>query len=162
MAGKIIVQWQNSYSVGVSPIDDQHIELIRLINKLFNSCMDSQKRDSGSFLNVVYETIEYTNYHFDTEDKIMERINYPDFANHKQKHNDFVREVYTKIDEFKDGKMSSPLQFVYYFRDWILHHIAVSDKKLGSYLLLLKRNGYLQKIALGTRKGRTTNRMLSA
>jgi hemerythrin len=90
----------------------------------------------------------------------MERISYPDYARHKKEHTDFVREVYIKVEEFKSGKMLAPLLFVYFLRDWVLHHIAVSDKRLGDYLLLMKRNGYLQRMSLRVRRDRMTNRML--
>jgi hemerythrin-like metal-binding protein len=156
----MVVQWQNSYSVGVRPIDDQHMELIRLTNKLFSSCMAGQKRGGSAFLDAIHEAVEYTGYHFGTEEKIMERINYPDYAKHKKEHTDFVREVYIKVEEFKTGKMLAPLQFVYFLRDWVLHHIAVSDKKLGDYLLLLKRNGDLQRMTLRIRRDMMANRML--
>jgi hemerythrin-like metal-binding protein len=159
MDNKMVVQWQNSYSVGVRPIDNQHMELIRLTNKLFNSCMAGQRR-SGAFLDAIHEAVDYTGYHFGTEEKIMQRVNYPDYARHKKEHTDFVREVYSKVEEYKAGKMLAPLQFVYFLRDWVLHHIAVSDKRLGDYLLLLKRNGYLQKMNLMVKRDMATNRML--
>jgi hemerythrin-like metal-binding protein len=160
MDNKMVVQWQNSYSVGVRPIDEQHMELIRLTNKLFNSCMEGQEKGNSAFLEVIHEAVEYIGYHFGTEEKIMERINYLDFARHKKEHTDFVREVYTKVEDFESGKILAPLMFVYFLRDWVLHHIAVSDKRLGDYLLLMKRNGYLQRMSLRVRRDMTTNRML--
>jgi len=160
MDNKMVVQWQNSYSVGIKPIDEQHMELIRLTNKLFNSCMAGQQKTNNAFLDAVHEAVDYTGYHFGTEEKMMERIKYPDYARHKQEHADFVREVYIKVDEYKSGKMLAPLHFVYFLRDWVLHHIAVSDKKLGDYLLYLKHNGELQKMTLRIRKDAATNRML--
>jgi hemerythrin len=160
MENKMVVQWQNSYSVGVKPIDEQHMELIRLTNKLFNSCMAGQQKGNSAFLAAIHEAVEYTGYHFGTEEKIMARINYPDYARHKKEHTDFVREVYIKVEEFKSGKMLAPLLFVYFLRDWVLHHIAVSDKRLGDYLLLMKRNGYLQRMSLRVRRDMTSNRML--
>jgi hemerythrin-like metal-binding protein len=160
MDNERVVQWQHSYSVGVRPIDEQHMELIRLTNKLFISCMAGQRKGSSAFLDAIHEAVEYTGYHFGTEEKIMQRINYPDYARHKKEHTDFVREVYSMVEEYKTGKMLVSLQFVYYLRDWVLHHIAVSDKRLGEYLLLLKRNGDLQRMTVRVRKDTIANRML--
>ena len=159
MNEKNVVQWQNSYSVGVKPIDEQHMELIKLTNDLFNSCMSGHNNTKSAFLDSIHKAVDYTGYHFGTEEKMMKRINYPDYANHKREHTDFVREVYIKIDEFKSGKMLAPLQFVYFLRDWVLHHIAVCDKKLGDYLLFLRQNGELQKMTVKIRKDTLTNRM---
>jgi hemerythrin-like metal-binding protein len=122
--------------------------------------MAGRKSGGSAFLDAIHEAVDYTGYHFGTEEKIMQRINYPDYARHKKEHTDFVPEVYSKVEEHKAGKMLAPLQFVYFLRDWVLHHIAVSDKRLGDYLLLLKRNGCLQKMNLMVRRDMATNRML--
>jgi hemerythrin len=89
----------------------------------------------------------------------MERVNYPDYKAHKQQHIDFVREVFTKVEEFKAGKILAPLSFVYFLRDWVLHHIAVCDKKMGNYLLMLRKSGDLQRITLQVKKNEASNRM---
>jgi len=152
MNEKTLVQWQSSYSVGVKQIDRHHMKLISLTNKLFSSCMAGRAKGRDAFLEIIHEAVEYTRYHFGIEEKIMKRINYPDYAKHKQEHTDFIREVYINVDEFKTGKIIVPFQFVYFLRDWVMHHIAVCDKKLGDYLLLMKRNGHLQNISLKVKK----------
>jgi len=152
MQEKVVVQWQNSYSVNIKLIDEQHMELIKLTNKLFASCMAGQQKSKEAFLEIVRSAVDYTGYHFSTEEKIMERINYPGYSAHRKEHKDFVREVYIKVDEFKAGKILTPLTFVYFLRDWVLSHIAVSDRKLGEYLVRLKKSGELQKMTLLVKK----------
>jgi hemerythrin-like metal-binding protein len=156
---KNVVTWQNSYSVSIKLVDEQHMELIRLTNKLFANCMAGQERSSNTFLDTVHEAVNYTGYHFSTEEKIMERIKYPEYSRHRNEHKDFVREVFRKVEDFKEGKVHTPINFVYFLRDWILHHVAVSDRKLGDYLIYLKRTGELQKMTLNVRKDDATNRM---
>jgi len=159
MADKIIVAWQNSYSVGIRLVDEQHKELINLTNKLFVSCMAGQERSRQIFLDTIHSTVDYVGYHFGTEEKVMERINYPGYKEHKKEHTDFVREVFDKVEEFNSGKIFVPLSFVYFLRDWVLHHIAVSDRKLGDFLQAMHRSGMLQKITLKVKKDAITNRM---
>ena len=159
MAANDIVLWQSSYSVGIKVIDEQHMELIRLTNKLFASCMAGNEQSRSSFLSVIHEVVDYVGYHFGSEEKMMERVNYPDYANHKLEHTNFVREVLVKVEEFNTGKMLAPLSFVYYLKDWVLHHVAVCDKKLGEYLKFMKRNGELQKITLMVIKDKATGRI---
>ena len=159
MAENVIVRWQTSYSVGIKLVDDQHKELIGLTNKLFASCMAGMERSKNTFLDVIHEAVDYVAYHFGTEEKIMERVNYPDFLTHKKEHEFFVREVFDKVEDFKNGKLLTPLQFVYFLRDWVLNHIAVSDKKMGVYLMLLKRSGELHKITLHVKRDEATHRL---
>ena len=158
MAEKPVVQWQASYSVGVKLIDDQHMELVKLTNKLFANCMAGRERARNTFLDTIHEAVEYVGYHFGTEEKVMERINYPEFAIHKKQHENFVREVFVKVEEFNAGKTLAPLSFVYYLRDWVLHHIAVCDKKYGDYLRQMHQSGELQKITLKAKEEQDSSR----
>ena len=160
MAKETIVTWQNSYSVGMKLIDEQHMELIKLTNKLFSSCLEGKEKSKVSFLDAIHEAVDYVGYHFGTEEKVMERVNYPAFKEHKLEHTEFVREVFTKVEEFNSGKQFAPLAFVYFLRDWVLHHIAVSDKKMGQFVLDMHRSGELQKITLKVKKNEATNKVL--
>ena len=161
MEDKVIVTWQNSYSVGIKTIDEQHMKLIKLTNKLFGSCMSGSERTRANsiFLSIVHEVIDYVGYHFSTEEKVMEKINYPAYKEHKQAHMNFVKEVLTKVEEFNFSKVNTSLSFVYYLRDWVLRHVAVSDKKLGVYLLEMSKRGELQQIVLKVKKNGETNKL---
>ena len=156
MNKKKIVAWQNTYSVGLRLIDEQHMHLINLTNKLFCSCMAGHESSRAAFLETIHETVKYVGYHFDTEEKVMGRVNYPDYMRHKREHMEFVRKVFAKVEDFSSGKIFAPLSFVYFLRDWILHHIAVCDKKMGDYLLLLWKRGELQKITMKVRTAKST------
>ena len=147
MADKNLVTWNNSYSVGIKLIDEQHMELINLTNRLFIACMEGQERSKNTFLDVIHETVDYVNYHFSAEEMLMGKVNYPEFNLHKNEHANFVLEVFSKVEDFKAGKLLAPLSFVYFLRDWVLNHIAMIDKKLGAYLLQLHNSGELQKIS---------------
>ena len=159
MAEKHVVQWHGSYSVGMKLVDEQHMELIKLTNKLFANCLAGQQKIRATFIQTIREAVDYVGYHFSTEEKIMERVNYPGFAEHKKQHGDFVREVLTKVEEFNAGKPRAPLTFVYFLRDWVLHHIAVSDKKMGDYVLALSRSGELHKMTLKVKKDENSDRV---
>jgi len=121
--------------------------------------MVSQERSRIVFLETIHETVNYVAYHFDTEEKVMGRINYPDYKRHKQEHMEFVRKVFSKVEDFRSGKIFAPISFVYFLRDWILHHIAVCDKRMGDYLLLLWRKGALHKITLKIKNDEATNQV---
>ena len=159
MSDKTVVEWQNSYSVGMKLVDDQHRELVKLTNRLFANCLAGQQKTRATFLQIIREAVDYVGYHFGTEEKVMERVKYPHFAEHKSQHADFVREVLIKIEEFNAGKPRAPLTFVYFLRDWVLHHIAVSDKKMGDYVLALSRSGELQKMTMRVKRDEASDRV---
>jgi hemerythrin len=148
MAEKSIVTWYNSYSIGIPLVDAQHKELVRLTNKLYEGCFQGQEASKKAFLQTIRGVVEYVGYHFSTEEKIMLRVNYPGYNEHKKQHTDFVHQVYSEVEKFESNKPFSPMEFVTFLKDWVLEHIAITDKKMGNYLLELKQSGDLAKITV--------------
>ncbi|MDR1902701.1 MAG: bacteriohemerythrin [Treponema sp.] len=143
-----IVSWHTSYSISIPLIDTQHKELINLTNKLYQSCMEGRDKSRDVFMEVLRGAVDYVGYHFGTEEKVMERVSYPGYGAHKKEHTNFVKEVLKTADDLSKGINPNPLGFVYYLRDWVLTHIAVSDTLLGQYLVKLRQQGHLQNITL--------------
>ena len=157
---KALVVWQPAYSVGIGLIDEQHKTLIGLANKLFDSCLDGKDSAHSAFAQTIHELVDYVKYHFGTEEKVMERINYPGFKGHKEEHIEFIRQVLGKVEVFKSGKLFVPLTFAYFLRDWVVNHIAVCDRKLGTHLLMLQRSGELHTMTLKIKKNEAVGRVL--
>ena len=61
--------WNDSFSVKVMEIDDQHKKLIRLINRLGD--IDASKVNSETVSEIFTEMTQYTQFHFGTEEKYM-------------------------------------------------------------------------------------------
>jgi hemerythrin len=140
---KIFVEWDDNYSIGIPLVDHQHKRLIDVTNKLFMGCLRGDEEARRFFLKTIREGVDYIKYHFTTEEKIMERINYPNLVFHRGQHQDFARELISELQSFQAGKRFVPNTMVRYLKDWILTHIAVSDTQIGSYLLDLKKQGKL-------------------
>jgi hemerythrin len=145
---KHIVEWHDSYSIGIRLVDDQHKELINLTNRLHEASVLGWDKSKVAFMSAIRGTVDYVGYHFSTEEKIMERVNYPDYKVHKKEHSDFVKEVLRQVQDFQAGQKVSANDFVLFLKDWVLAHIAVCDKKMGMYLIKLKREGALHHITM--------------
>jgi hemerythrin len=135
------VTWDDCYSVGVPLIDAQHKELVRMTNDLFQSCLKGKETAEISFMKTVQGAAAYAKTHFGTEEQILEPLDYPSFAAHKKQHEDFVAEVLRIIRDFEGGKKLSPKDLARFLRDWVLNHIAGSDKEYACFLNNLKEQG---------------------
>jgi hemerythrin len=144
MSDNIIVEWDDRYSVGIPLVDDQHKELIRWTNTLYESCLQGDEAARVSFKEAIRATVEYVKFHFGAEEQILKNINYPEFAVHKKQHEEFVKQVLEEVKNFDEGKKFVPNVFVRYLRDWILTHIAVADKKYAEYIIEIKKKGALK------------------
>ena len=134
------VEWQDEYSVGIPMVDDQHKELIKLTNELYQSCLDGDDQARASFKEVIQKTVQYIKFHFSAEERIMSNVKFPDYKEHKKQHEGFVKEVIEGAKRFEEGK-AVPYVFVDFLKKWILNHIALSDKKYSEFILSRRREG---------------------
>ncbi|MDR1301418.1 MAG: bacteriohemerythrin [Treponema sp.] len=141
MNERILVEWDDRYLVGISFIDEQHKELINLTNMLYAGCLEGNA--TAYFMQTIHGTVDYVKYHFSAEEKLLESVNYPDIVNHKREHEGFVKNIFEQVKSFEAGKKFVPNEFVRYLKDWILTHIALTDKKYAQYILNLKKQGRL-------------------
>ena len=135
MVNSNLVTWSDEYSVQFEAIDNQHKQLVKMTNDLFVGC---EKMDSMSyFMRAIQGAVTYAKTHFSTEEKYMQQGHYPGFAAHRKEHEDFVEEVLRQVRSFEEGK-TSPLDFAKFLKNWLLNHIAISDKKYAPYLASIK------------------------
>ncbi|ADE12590.1 diguanylate cyclase with PAS/PAC sensor and hemerythrin-like metal-binding domain [Sideroxydans lithotrophicus ES-1] len=125
-------QWflfDESMLVGVGEIDEQHRNLAYLVNRL----NEALKRDESmeSIQQMLDELLVATRHHFDTENRYMLTYNYPEQRDHELEHAQLLNEAQRFKEQISEGRELLVLQSV---KDWLLSHIAFSDKKLAAYL----------------------------
>jgi hemerythrin len=140
MEKQIFMPWKEEYSVGIPAVDEQHQELVKLTNELHIACLEEDSIQQY-FMDTIHKTLDYTAFHFSTEERLMKATGYPDFAAHKREHDAFVQKVVQiMVDSQKFfKKKSAPYNFVSFLQNWILDHIAKVDKAFGEYMRGLKK-----------------------
>jgi hemerythrin len=146
-----LVAWEDRYSMGISSIDEQHKKLFEMTNSLYDACLRGEETARRYFKEVIHDAVKYVQFHFTTEERLMERLKFPGLAEHKEEHTDFVRKVLEEVQNFESGKNFVPNMFVRFLRDWIVHHIAITDIKYAEYIKTLKRQGTLQNFLKSSR-----------
>ena len=131
MSDRYIV-WEDKYKTGYKRIDDQHKELIEIINDLYD-CMENKDSEDGElkevFKNALKKTVDYVSYHFSCEEKIMNAIQYDKIIQHSSYHREFTNTIYKYVQSYEDGSLKDIDDLVKYLKDWFLNHILVTDKK---------------------------------
>lgn len=126
------LSWDNSYSVGVALIDNQHKRLINIINELHDAMAAGKGKEVLG--KVLHELIQYVNTHFKTEEEHMVKYQYPEYENHRYEHEKLTDEVKRFYDDFNSGKAVLSVQIMNFLRNWLMDHIVVKDKKFGKFL----------------------------
>jgi hemerythrin len=128
-----LVEWSPKLSVNIKTIDDQHREWIRIINELHAAMMEGKGRDAiGKTLSDVKE---YAGYHFSYEEKLLTEHGYPEYAEHKLLHDSLVEKLNAFDERFLSGKnFLLSVELLNELKDWLVKHIANTDKKYSAFL----------------------------
>jgi hemerythrin len=124
--------WKDEYSVNVKEIDQQHKQLVAMVNDLHDAM--TQKKGKEVLGTILAKLINYTATHFTAEEKIMEQNGYPDFVEHKAKHEKMVAKVLALQNDHKAGKITLTMDVSNFLQDWLNKHILGTDKKYSAFL----------------------------
>jgi hemerythrin len=126
------IEWNDSYSIGVKAMDDQHKKLVDIINQLHDAMKAGQASKEAP--NILKELIEYTSFHFGAEENLIKKESYPDFQNHKKLHEDLVQQINKYQAEIATKSMTIGVKLSEFLKDWLLTHILDEDMKYGKFL----------------------------
>jgi hemerythrin len=127
------IGWDNLLPLGLPLIDDQHRNLLRMAKKLYTMSLESSE-NANQFIETLHETIDYIQYHFSTEEKIMFLTQYEGYIDHKKNHGDFISKILVETALITSHKSPSPDSLVCLLKEWIISHITVHDKMLVEYI----------------------------
>ena len=117
--------WRQDFSIGIPEMDEQHKKWIEIINELHESLTSVLNTDVLS--KTFQDVIDYTVYHFTEEEKLMQKIDYPDFLNHKALHLNFTGKINKLKDEFLLGEVVLQTEIMTILKDWLTEHIKNMD-----------------------------------
>jgi hemerythrin len=126
-----LITWTKAFSVGVTEIDGQHQKLVLLINDLH----DAMRAGNGSAVigPLLGSLIDYTVYHFGTEERLFRETNYPDAKEHVIEHKALTHEVLKTKARFDAGEPVVTIDLMDFLRRWLSDHIKGMDKRYTAY-----------------------------
>ncbi len=122
-----VIEWRDSFSVGVASLDDDHKRLIDIIRRV-----EEADKAGRSVQWVLEELRNYAEHHFRAEEELMTAVDFPDIDEHKLEHRAFV-EWLTTVE--RTYNMSPDAHFHIaetvndYLSKWLKHHILQIDMK---------------------------------
>jgi hemerythrin len=128
------VFWRSDFSVGVEKIDNQHKELLNLVNDSISRCTGNAETERIFFDKIIRIGLNYLKDHFSTEEQIMIKTGYQNYDEHKTEHDNMIKNVTDMVNDIESGKTPlNLLRFTLFLRDWFLNHIPVFDKSAEDY-----------------------------
>jgi len=125
--------WKDEYGSGIEAIDNDHRQLIDLINRF--EAAARYKEDELFEKNALSELANYTQHHFSCEEELMEKHEYPELAQHKAQHAAMIEKVNTFLACYKESDQEEIIEEIAaYLKYWLANHILNVDKKAAVFL----------------------------
>lgn len=124
--------WDNTLSVEVREIDDDHRKLVELFNMLNHSVAEGDVPDYIEA--VLEELICCTVWHFRHEERLMLKYAYQGMAEHKAEHQQLIESARALQQKFLEQGKSVSHEEIEFLEHWLTGHILGVDMELGSFL----------------------------
>ena len=121
------IEWNESLSVGIAEIDEQHRKWISLINTLHDVLMGYSKEDSLTPETCLQAMLDYGNYHLTFEEQLLENAGYPLLEQHRREHDQFRRQIENALLAEQEGHRLLQSEVMNLLTSWLEGHIMGSD-----------------------------------
>ncbi len=126
------ITWSEKFSVGDTSLDSQHVYIIDLINRLIDC--ENHPANPDLISDTLSEINDYSRYHLEYEENLLEKLEYPEYNEHKIFHLEYLEKTtdFSSKGSPFDNKLT--LEMLDFLTDWWLNHILVEDIKYKPFL----------------------------
>ncbi len=149
-------QWDEHYVTGIDEVDEQHMELVTIINRLGDLIANPEQFDRNGLTRLVDELADYARFHFAAEEGLMKKsgIAPRHLASQEREHHAFIDEVSRMVSE--EMTVHSSNRLLKFLIHWLAYHILGSDQSMARQLLLIGQGhspeaAFAEDARLGTR-----------
>ncbi len=126
------VEWDDSLSVGIAVIDEDHKKLLGLINNLQTA---AHYHTGEAFeRQALDELVNYTKFHFQREEGLMRERGYAELEGHKAQHAAMIAEVGQVLQAYETDRERTIDNLCQYLKQWLIKHIGGTDQLYAPYL----------------------------
>ncbi len=130
------MEWDSDFSVDIEEIDDCQKNMMKLFNQLI--ALKGNKKDGKEIINMISEINEYSKLYFSTEEKILKKNGYPDFAVHSKSHRQFTKRSISLRRELSEDIGNLTDDVIDQLRQWLINHIREMDSQYVPYIRIKK------------------------
>jgi hemerythrin-like metal-binding protein len=127
------MQWTSGMATGNAVVDSEHRELIALVNQLEFA---GSGPDGIAISEALEELTDYVFVHFQMEEKLMQREEYPHdaFEAHVAEHRQLDQATQQLVGQYSDGSLNTVEPIVTLLNEWLRHHIAQVDRAMAEFI----------------------------
>ncbi len=128
----VYFKWTPEYSVNIKSIDNQHQELVNMLNRLFIAV---SVREGNKVIGSILEALRsYTKTHFSLEERLMQQANYADLEAHKLEHQKLIEQLDQLCQKHLQEEKPIYFEMLRFLKTWLRDHIKGVDAKYSTAL----------------------------
>lgn len=127
-----LVAWEPTFSVDNDLMDAQHQKLFDLLNQLYDAQQQGKTQEGIS--RGLVGLSRYSMEHFQAEELLMEKNNYPELEVQRREHAVFIEKVVELQHQYLNGNLREVEPMLVFLKNWLVSHILVTDQKYKNYL----------------------------
>lgn len=125
--GDNLIDWTTELTLGISEMDDQHKQLISLINNVYAAFrQDKNKKEIKENLK---SFIDFASYHFGKEEQYFEQFGFKEAKNHTDEHQTFIKKVKQFQTDYNANKIKFLDDIMTYIKEWLFNHLTNTDSQ---------------------------------
>ncbi len=129
-----ICLWKEKYRIGNKEIDEQHYQLFSKIENLLDIArsgnLENKKKECQDLIEFL---MDYTKFHFNTEEKIQREMQYVGYTQHVWIHQGFIQTIQEYKEKMEQDFSPNLLKsFVGTLVTWLAQHVCRCDRKIMS------------------------------
>ena len=128
------IDWSEEFSVNVREIDAHHKKLVEKINLLHQSLLDNKGPEAQKI--IVAGMVDYAEFHFAAEEKLMLRHNYPGYRSTRPSMAASRKWLLICKSVSTNSGFVLTLEILSFLKSWLQEHILVTDKKYSQHFNL--------------------------
>lgn len=129
-----LIEWRDEYATGIESVDEEHKELIGLINELTLELREDLHtvENIESYLGEIHAKIAA---HFALEERFMKEQGYRRYDSHKQDHERLLDDLREIMNNYRAGSyLKFEQALVQHLNDWFMVHFTTHDTLLHGEL----------------------------
>ncbi|MBN1588818.1 MAG: hemerythrin family protein [Pirellulales bacterium] len=127
-----LIQWQPYYSVGNRYLDNQHRQIISLVNRTYQSILLGEEKET--LRTVMRRLVDYVDHHFHDEEILMQKHDFPGLESHRAEHSRLTKDTHDLQRACLQDDSPSAQEVLSFLKQWFLTHVIGDDKQYASYL----------------------------
>jgi hemerythrin-like metal-binding protein len=129
---EVFFKWSPDYSVNIKAIDDQHQDLVNILNRLFVAV--SKREGEKAIAGILDALMSYTQTHFALEERLMRLAKYKDIEPHMEEHKKLLEQLDRLCKKHLIEEKAIYFEMLSFLKTWLKEHIQGVDTKYSAAL----------------------------